>query len=498
MFKQLNGQSFLRKMIVPALLTSSLPVFSQDFTGYRTGNYTGVNGVFFNPANIADSRYRWDVNLFSVSVLAGNNQASFKLSKIGDSFNADSLENQLYGKNAGGTSGAMNVGFLAPSFLFNVSPKTSIALTSRARVMANVQDIDGTLLQQVVDGYTSDAGLPYSITSGKNMFVNMNAWAEFGASVGQVLYDGDKHFLKGGLTLKYLAGVANNYIQLKNFAATINEDKASSRAYLSNTTGRIGIGFGGNSFDDFEASNLTKFESSGFGFDLGFVYEFRPDHAKHRTSDNYGWKRNENKYKLRVGVALLDIGSIRYKRDLSRSAAYDLGVTGSERYYLSELNDVDLDDYKQHFDSRPQFFTPVAGSAENEYKVALPTTIQLDVDYNIHNGFYVSAAGQFSLVSSDNKPYNSQYQNAFTVTPRYESRLFSAFLPLNYNELTKFNAGISVRFGPVFIGSGSAITALLDESKQLDAHIGVRFGVLHKNKAGKKKVKKEKAAEETK
>ncbi|WP_315824900.1 DUF5723 family protein [Paraflavitalea speifideaquila] len=479
-------------MIVPSLLWCPLLGFSQDFTGYRSGNYSGVNGVFFNPANIADSRYRWDVNLVSVGVLGGNNQASFKLKNLSESLNADSLENQLYGRNAGATNGLMSVGLIGPSVLFNVTKKTGIAITTRSRVMANVQEIDGTLLQQVVDGYNSEAGLPYTISSAKNMFVNMNAWTEFGASVGQVLIDKEKHFLKGGITLKYLAGVGNAYLQLKNLTTTINEDKVVDKAYLSNTTGRIAMGFGGASFDNFEGSDLTSFDSKGFGVDIGFVYEFRPEHAKYRRSDNYEWRRDQNKYKLRVGMALLDVGSLKYKRDMSRSGAYDLGVTGAERFYLSELSKVDLDDYKKFFDSRPQFFTPVAGSTETDYKVGLPTTLQVDVDYHVIRGFYVNGAGQFSLVNTGSKPYNSQYGNTFTLTPRYETARFGAYLPINYNELTKLNAGLSIRFGPVFIGSGSVLTALLGESKQADVHIGFRVGVLHKNKAGKTKEKGEK------
>ena len=50
--------------LILLLLIFLQSVSAQDFPGFRTGNYTGVNGVFFNPANIADSRYRWDFNLF--------------------------------------------------------------------------------------------------------------------------------------------------------------------------------------------------------------------------------------------------------------------------------------------------------------------------------------------------------------------------------------------------------------------------------------------------
>jgi hypothetical protein len=72
-------------------LFSFLLSFSLDFNGYRSGNYTGVNGVFFNPANIADSRYRWDFNLFNLSASFGNNKASYSLKDLGKAINADSI-----------------------------------------------------------------------------------------------------------------------------------------------------------------------------------------------------------------------------------------------------------------------------------------------------------------------------------------------------------------------------------------------------------------------
>jgi hypothetical protein len=494
MFKQLNRSNGL---IVPLFILCSSVAVAQDFPGYRAGNYTGVNGVFFNPANIADSRYRWDVNLVSFNMLAGNNQASFSLKNIGQTFNADSLENQIYGKNAGPTSGRMSVNMVGPSFMFNATSKSSFALTTRARIMANVVDIDGKLLENVLDGYSKDMSFPYTLASSQNMRVNMNAWTEFGASWGQVIYDKGQHFLKGGLTLKYLAGAANRYFQIDKFNATLNEDLVKQDAYLSNTTGRIGMGFAGAKFDDFEASDVTKFDSKGFGFDLGFVYEFRPDHATYRTGDKYDWRKDMNKYKLRVGVALLDIGSIKYKRDLTRSGSYDLGITGAERLYLSEIGDQDLDNYKNYFNSRPQYFTPVAGSTDESYKVGLPSTLQLDVDYHFNKGFYINAAGQFSLVNGEKKPYNSQYFSSFTLTPRFEGRIFGAYLPINYNQLTKLNAGLSFRVGPVFFGSGSLITALVGESKQADLHLGIRFGVMHKDRRGKEAKKKKKAATTT-
>ncbi|WP_089779540.1 hypothetical protein [Chitinophaga sp. YR573] len=84
-----------------------------------------------------------------------------------------------------------------------------------------------------------------------------------------------------------------------------------------------------------------------------------------------------------------------------------------------------------------------------KYSVSLPSTSHIDVDYHLHNKFYVKIA----LANGANKPYNGQYYSVFSVIPRYEGCKYGFFLPLNYNNLTK--------------------------SKQTDVFIGFRFGQLY-------------------
>src|SRR5690606_27499414 len=122
---------------------------------------------------------------------------------------------------------------------------------------------------------------------------------------------------------------------------------------------------------DVKASDLTRMESTGFGADLGFVYEYRPE-----GSGKGPGKKNPHPYKFKLGVALLDLGSIRYEKDMDRSGGYDMDITGMERLSLQELDEVDVDDYKAFFDARPQYFTPVADNAATSYRVALPSTLQ--------------------------------------------------------------------------------------------------------------------------
>lgn len=456
-----------------SLLVISSVSMAQDFPGYRVGNYTGVNGVFFNPANIADSRYRFDFNLFSLNTSVANSNASFKLKDIGESFDTDSLKSQLFGDQAGPADGMVSVNVVGPSAMFNVK-KMAFALTTRARVMANINNIDGKLASKLINDISNDADLPYTLNSNQNMIVSANGWTEFGLSAAREIFNTGKHFMKGGITAKYLAGAANTHVYINNLNATLNQRPVTEEYYLNNATGGLGLGFGGVRLgDDFEADDLLAFESTGFGGDIGFVYEFRPQHESYKSKE-------ANKYKLRIGVALLDIGSIKYKKDMTRSGAYNINVTGAEEINLDELGDLDLDEYKSYLDGRPALFTPAAGNDNSDIKVSLPTTLQLDIDYHIHRGFYVSAAGQLGLSKMDNKPYNNQYYNGVTVTPRFEGKIFGFYIPVNYNELTKFNAGFSLRAGPLFLGSGSVLTALLGESKQADVHIGIRFGSLQR------------------
>lgn len=472
---------------------------AQDFSGYRAGNFTGVNGAFFNPAFIADSRYRWDFNLIAASTSVGNNHASFHLKDIFQSVNADSLKQQVTGRNAGTSCGLVSADVHGPSLLFNTGRKMAFALTSRVRVMSNVTDLDGKLADNLLTDFNGyDPTLPYTFASGNTMRVNVNAWTELGLTIARVVKDKGPHFFKTGLTLKYLAGAGNAYISAVGMRGTLGQN-ASGDGFLTNTSGRLALGFGGiNLSGDREAGELTKMATAGVGADFGVVYEYRPDADQYKVGETGSLRRDANKYKFKVGVALLDVGGLNYKRDRQRSGSYTVDITGNDTLQVSELQNVDVNDYKAFFDSRPRYFTPDNTNAATSYKVRLPTTLHLTVDYHLHRGFYAELATQLAF-KSESKSYNSSYYSSVSLTPRYEGRTLGLYLPLTYNGLTQLNAGAGLRLGGLFVGSGSVLTALLGQSKQADVYIGLRFGGLqHKldnelRKAKKAETKKNKA-----
>ncbi len=437
---------------IGALLLLATIVHAQSFIGYSSGNYAGVNGVFFNPAYAANSRYHWDLSLSQLNVSVYNDVASYKLSSFKTGFNGDEVLNKLY--SSSNAHALVNVDVFGPSLLFNINSKTAFAFTTRARVYGNVRGIDGTLLQSIKD---DDAPATFNI-SNNNMQVAATGWMEAGVTWANVIYNKDKHFLKGGITLKYLGGISNIAIGTRNLNATITQDLSKDSYVAGNTSGNIDLAFAGTSTADLGAKDLTKFNGTGAGIDAGLTYEYRP-------------KKEEN-YKIRASVALLDMGSIRFKSDPERSGSYTTNITGNNTFDLDALN-TDIDRIKDAFEANPALFTPAAAGAGNKYKVSLPARLMAEADYHFNKGFYVNLATHLSL-AKDNDVYKMNTVNSIILTPRLETSFLGLYVPLQVNNMTGFDAGVGLRFGKLVVGSSNILTAM-GGSKMMNAYVGIRF-----------------------
>ena len=454
----------MKKFTLLTLLAgASVSLNAQQLPGFSTGNYTGVAGVFFNPANIAESRYRFDIQVYSMDFDVGSNQVPFAINNIGNTFKGDSLRNQLFGARPGSTSILMRVNIQGPSVMLRLPAKFAVALTTRARIIANVRNVDQQLVNSLINAQNSDgANLPYTLQSSGNMALNVNAWKEIGATVAREIAHGGPSTLSAGLTLRYLMGIGNAYMNIQNLNGTLAQDPITQQPYLTNTAGSLGMGFAGVDLSNFKANQLFQTHGNGVGADLGLVYEFKPVPVLG--------------YLFRAGASLLDVGSITYSPEPQSTGTFNVHIPNNSRYYLSDLDSVSLSNYKQHFESVPQYFTE-SDSGTAKYKVSLPTRIQLDFDYHAILGLYVNLSAQLS-VASGAKAYNPIYYNTYTLTPRYETKIFGAYLPLSYNALTGTNVGVALRVGPLYLGSGSIISALIGHTKEPNVFLGIHIGFL--------------------
>ncbi len=438
---------------------------AQSYMGYIPDNYAGVQGVLYNPASIVDSRFKTDVNLFSVSASVGNDLYGVKILDLTKS-NYD-FDTQSKMKPTNSNNGITSFDIMGPSFMFNIAPKHSIAIFTRARSFTNVVGINGNLVDEVKEGIDVSNGFLFT---GGSPNAGSNTWGELGLSYAAVLLNKNQNFLKGGLTVKYLQGGVNGYLKADDVSLGFVKNNVDPGLSQLVSKGMITVG----SSQDFETNpdEDIKFDvnSSGVGFDLGFVYEWRPDYDKYdvknaKSVDNS--YKNLNKYKVRFGASVTDIGAINYK-DAQRDTYNVTGVVSQDM--IENADDL--------YEFLNQNYTKVSSSKGQ--KTNLPTAFHANVDWNIHNKFYVNLNGDISLVDKNTLNGNS-IANAISLIPRYESRWFTFSLPISYMEYSGTQVGSAVCFGPIFVGSSSVLTNLVsNDSKAADFYVGVKYPVYQK------------------
>jgi hypothetical protein len=447
-----------KTLLFITVLMSSIVINAQSYTGYYHDNYAGVQSVLFNPASIADSRFKTDVNLFSVGGSIGNDLYGVKWSQVFKS--GYDFDTQASNSSNLTNNGILNIDVMGPSFMFNIAPKHSIAVFTRARSLSNLMKINGDLVDKIKDGL--DESSSFNLNAGSPNIAT-NSWAEFGVSYAAVLYESGEHFVKGGLTFKYLQGGMNAYLQGDNVQVAFVGDVDDRDNSVLTTNGRLTIG----ASQDWEENEQFDFNanSKGLGMDLGFVYEWRPDYPNY-SDPSYA---HLNKYKLRFGLSLTDIGSVNYKN--TRLDTYQ--VNGS-------VTNKQIEDAENLYDFLNEYYTHV--SSAKGVKAKLPAALHADVDWNIHNKFYVNLNSDISMVKGD-KINGIQIADRISLTPRYESKWFTYNLPITYMEYSGMQVGSGVRVGAFFIGSGSVLSNLVSsKSKAADFYLGIKIPVYQKAK----------------
>jgi hypothetical protein len=97
-------------------------------------------------------------------------------------------------------------------------------------------------------------------------------------------------------------------------------------------------------------------------------------------------------------------------------------------------------------------------------------------DLKLAERFYVSAFTQQKLVDDSDNDFSTT-QNSITLTPRFSGENYEIFVPLSDNEISGFTGGFGFRLGGFFMGSGSIVTALINDATQADLYLGFRFAL---------------------
>ncbi|AWX44928.1 Outer membrane protein Omp38 [Flagellimonas maritima] len=432
---------------------------AQSYKGFLEDNYNGVHGVLSNPANIADSRMKLDINLIGVSAFFGNDYIKINLGDAIDDI--DKVFDKADRTPSQSNFMANNLDILGPSFMLSLNKENSIAIYSRARSFFNIINVNGDLLDKE-GGFNEDES--FIIDEG-SFSGALNVWTEFGLTYARTLLDKEQHFLKGGITFKYLIGAQNAYTQGENVQLDYDANTRSITTSGQLTYGEYDFNTGIDLDNFLESSN-----ASGFGFDLGLVYEWRPENKTTNQlvkDGNPVSNRGINKYKLKFGASITDISKINNRDGVN--GLYDLNKTQS-------IDNFDGQNLEEAIRGNFDLIGPETSSADSH----LPAALHSNLDWNINSSFYLNLNTDLSLVKA-NKLNSNRILNEVSLSPRFESKWLSIYSPLRLVQDIGFLWGAGLRAGPLYIGSGSVFSALIsDNSQSLDFYAGLKVPIYQK------------------
>ena len=471
---------------------------AQQWLGISGSNYSGTNSVYNNPANITDSRYKLYVNLGANDIFIANNYAGYNApysmlklltnsaaQEYRNSKNVIIFKNSYYDINTVGEPYHINMldDLRTPSFLYTINSKRSVGLLSRVRTIVNFTDTSLPLANLIRLGIDT-LSLKNQAFSLSGTSVNVNSYAEFGVSYGQVLKDEDKDFIKIGVTLKRVVGIYNAHINIQEANYDIINDPAEPKKQILRVN-HLKADYGYTTEESYSNSKPSpqwmlgsQSAGSGWGIDLGFVYEFRPDIRKftYREKGKKKLDASKNKYEFKLGISILDIGGIKYNNPYY-VRNWEVGVDNKQ------FNSADVSMVKGLDDAFNRINRTEGLSNDkniHNFTTGLPTALQINVDYHLKDKFYVNSLWVQGM--RGNQSISMKMPSSLSITPRWESKWIEVAIPFalldNYNT---FTFGLATRLGPLFFGTDNLGSLLnISSPRGTDLYFGLSLPIFNK------------------
>ncbi|MFD1144778.1 DUF5723 family protein [Larkinella insperata] len=442
-------------------------VTAQNFLGVSPSPYGGTQSLYLNPAFAADSKYGFYLNIGAGNAHLNNDyfryQAPYSLMslvlkrvpgpyRLSDGavlFRPEYLGESGNGKPKSATAWTDLRG---PSLLVRLGQGAAIGLTTRLRATAQVNNASEALLSVVRAGLEDQRF--YNLPNRDNRFTaNTNTYAELGLTLAGAIVQNDDQQLSIGITVKRLQGITAGYFKNSGLSYRVLSDSVQSGQYylqvdelnaeLGYTTYLQDRGRSVTLRQLFDGNNPGR----GWGADIGISYQLK-------SADD------PNNYALRLGIALLDIGAIRYRDDRyvhqysidaanRRFEATDFGqVSGSEGIANVVTNRLGLTD----------------ANNSGRFTSGLPTALSINADLAIGRGLYLTGT-----LLQDVRPKDAiaiRQPSLISVTPRLETSALGVAVPLTIIN-NSFVAGASIRLGPVFLGTDNLFGMIGSNSNKL-------------------------------
>ncbi|MCX7764312.1 MAG: OmpA family protein [Bacteroidia bacterium] len=447
------------------LLVGSSILTAQQYYPFSIGHSAGVIGAQFNPASIADSRYRFDLLFMGTSLNVSNNYIGarrellsdfiryqgdfpdtidFRRTYLVDDYQNTSLKHARFEQQV-----------LLPSFLLTLGRRSAIAFNFRMRNRFSLNNVDYRLAKL---SYESLVYPPYwrEWIDGGDLSFQYATYYDVALTYARVLVNTGQHLLKAGVTLRYLHGVYGAYFYTDNFKFRYqfyNDDSLAiqdgSRFYWGHA----------KDFDydiyqkllEHPLNHQTRFSMGG---DVGLIYEFRPhyDRYVYDMDGEVGLERRDrDRYTLRLGVALQDIRS--RMRFVKGPFSNQIEVTQNrldEAIHEWNLRPVKFSSVRDFNDTLRRRFG-IADSSP-DFILRNQPVLNLHIDWHIGGPLYVGGLGVIPFGKDDMRLRTLRF---FSIYPRIETPNITLGMPFTINEWGDKLWGAAVKLGPFVFGTNS-------------------------------------------
>ncbi|WP_338874835.1 DUF5723 family protein [Spirosoma sp. SC4-14] len=433
--------------------------YAQRMTGSLLSNYAGTNGLYLNPSSIADSRWGTHINFTTLSLQAVAQPrlplATLPFARANIKLHGDPLA-------------IKDADVRGPGAMYQLPNNHSFAITTRYR-----SDLNLTGAYDLINWFQGDlAALPDAVRTAQ---LTSDAFGELALSYALPVLDQEQHFIKVGGTYKYIRGLQTTQLNATGRFGAPTDQLNYSLNSLQTTYSDL-VTLNKLTFSD---ALLGSVPGIGHGFDLGFTYEFRPEAESFRYQKD-GKRLTDasiTKYKFRLGVALLDIGSIRYK---NASSWFVQPRDGS----LLQSDVQPPRTPTQVRDAVARSLGIVPEGTIGDLSMKLPQTLSIQLDAQLKDGWFVGAAWWKPANASAAAQHRAEL---ITIGPRYESEKREYSAMINYwQPLGKVSIGAHARFGVFTIGSDNLLGFITNNGLSSHLFMGVTMSLAPKRLADQK------------
>lgn len=441
-----------------------------------SGNYAPINTLFLNPASIAGSHAYRDIHLAGASVFIDNDllflsKRDFKIIRGGKQFDSDA-PSPIHNAGSAARGGYVNAQVQGPSFSM-VKGRYAFAIHTAARSVVDFRGVSSELGNYIFNGlgYEPQRGVP--ITE-KHVRANGMAWAEAGLTFGAVLVQSNQHMLSAGVTARRLIGISGGTARIDEMQLQIGDD---SNFDLDNLSARVGY------------AEPQWNSGRGWAANLGFTYKRMKENVSHHRAFSKQSGCDAPEYKYKIGVSLLDLGSIKFDRGASFYQVEGFSL------HSEDYNDA-LPESVEALDSLLEADVHSKVNESSSFLMALPTALSVQFDWNFGKNFYASATWMHGFGRATK--LGVQRGGVVNVTPRFEMRRFEVALPITLYQYKYPRVGLALRFNNIVIGTDRLGPLFFNPDVYgMDLYVSLKYTIFKSKVCRSRKVKEAKVSQST-